>query len=275
MPTSSEVVDSGRFSGQKMVRAPEKSNFSQTCNLLSQYLKEKGTFGDLNLGISTGGLAAPSAATMNLFPAVDKSGQNSAVPAPRNLNSINFFPLQAGFAPTPAKQGVPNMADFSFSANKPKPEFAAQMTIFYGGQVIVFNDFPAEKAKEIMLLASKGSRQNPNTFPSTTLVQKPAEPSKLVVAPNPTVVPSFTNNIVQEHIQLQQRTPPPVVSDLPIARKASLTRFLEKRKDRITARAPYQAGNSAAAEAAPVPSKAAEGKSWLGLASQSPLPFEA
>ena len=271
MPSSSEVVDSGRFSGQKMVRAPEKSNFSQTCNLLSQYLKEKGTLGDLNLGISTGGIATPSAATMNLFPTVDKSGQNSVVPAPRNLNSINFFPQQAGFAaPTPPKQEVPNMADLS--PNKPKPESAAQMTIFYGGQVIVFNDFPAEKAKEIMLLASKGSQQNPNRFPSTTLVQKPAEPSKLVVPPTPNVVPSFTYNIVQERVQLQ-RTPPPVASDLPIARKASLTRFLEKRKDRITARAPYQTGNSAEAEAAP--SKAAEGKSWLGLASQSPLPFEA
>lgn len=42
---SSEIVDSGRFSGGR-------SNFSQTCSLLSQYLKEKGSFGDLSLGLT-------------------------------------------------------------------------------------------------------------------------------------------------------------------------------------------------------------------------------
>lgn len=56
-----------------------------------------------------------------------------------------------------------------------------------------------------------------------------------------------------------------VISDLPIARKASLTRFLEKRKDRITARAPY---------ASPA-TKPAESKSWLGLAAaDSPVKLE-
>nr|GEY20320.1 hypothetical protein [Tanacetum cinerariifolium] len=47
---------------------------------------------------------------------------------------------------------------------------------------------------------------------------------------------------------------------LPIARKASLARFLEKRKDRITARSPYQVQES---------SKQEDGKSWLGLGAQS------
>lgn len=57
-----------------------------------------------------------------------------------------------------------------------------------------------------------------------------------------------------------------VCLDLPIARKASLTRFLEKRKDRITARAPY---------GSPAVTKPAETKSWLGLAAtDSPVKFE-
>lgn len=44
---SSEIVDSGRLYGGA------RSNFSQTCNLLSQYLKENGSFGDLTLGFTT------------------------------------------------------------------------------------------------------------------------------------------------------------------------------------------------------------------------------
>ena len=59
-----------------------------------------------------------------------------------------------------------------------------------------------------------------------------------------------------------------VKSGLPIARTASLTRFLEKRKDRIVARAPY------ASPSAKAPVKPAENKSWLGLAAQSPVKFE-
>ncbi|KAF4368703.1 hypothetical protein G4B88_025121 [Cannabis sativa] len=51
------------------------------------------------------------------------------------------------------------------------------------------------------------------------------------------------------------------IAHLPIARKASLHRFLEKRKDRINARAPYQIPEVAR-------SKSTEGNSWLGLAAQ-------
>ncbi|KAJ0030852.1 protein TIFY 10A-like [Pistacia vera] len=263
-----------------MANSSEKSSFSQTCSLLSQYLKERGGFGDLSLGMSctieaNGTSEAPrrpAATTMNLFPIFEKSGdvlpQNAAA-APRNLESMNFFPQLTGFA---AKKDVP--VDSSFNKSVAAEPQTAQMTIFYGGQVIVFNDFPADRANEIMLLAGQGSSQghstttlNPlasslsaktpieSTSPVTTtsLVKNPTEPS--------CSVPS-SSNLMTEHVQPKPR---PVTCDLPIARRNSLHRFLEKRKDRITARAPYQPVNPEA-----LPNKAAESKSWLGLAAQSP-----
>ena len=49
MTSSSEFCE---FSGQRQGKLPEKASFSQRCSLLSQYLKEKGSFGDLSLGLT-------------------------------------------------------------------------------------------------------------------------------------------------------------------------------------------------------------------------------
>ncbi|KAJ8543371.1 hypothetical protein K7X08_005894 [Anisodus acutangulus] len=201
---SSDIVDSGRFAGQK-------SHFSQTCSLLSQYLKEKGSFGDLSLGSTT----------MDLFPKIEKSGESAAA------KLMNLFPAMKSES----------------EADK------AQMTIFYAGQVIVFNDFPADKAKEIMLMAT--------TTNSTSMVPpKPADLVSPAINMVPTQMPSH-----------------PIVSDLPIARRASLTRFLEKRKDRLTAKAPYQLSNLHKQGASPSP-KVEENKAWLGLGAQFPVKTE-
>ncbi|XP_059634693.1 protein TIFY 10A isoform X2 [Cornus florida] len=254
MSSSSDFTDSVQFSGQRPVRAMDKPNFSHTCSLLSQYLKENGTFGDLSLGmtcnIDTNGVPdtfRPSAmaTTMDLFPVMGKSGGLT-----QNAAGLPLFPQQAGFATNLPKEEVPKKVDSR--VNKSEPE-TAQMTIFYGGQVIVFNDFPAEKAKEVMQLASMASSHNPKKLAPNPIESTPLIPSCSNVAPY----------LVKDSVQLQQ-PPQPMVTDLPIARKASLTRFLEKRKDRITAQAPYKTSNSAAEH----PSKPAETKSWLGLAAQ-------
>ncbi|XP_015080580.1 protein TIFY 10b-like [Solanum pennellii] len=206
---SSEIVDSGRFAGQK-------SHFSHTCNLLSQYLKEKkGSLGDLSLDIHRNFDLAGST-TMDLLPMIEKSGESVQ-------KSMNLFP-QGGMKA------------------ESEPE-KAQMTIFYGGQVIVFNDFPADKAKEIMLMASTSKGNNP---------AKPLESAADLV------VPSFGKTSIQENQMPKQ----PIVSDLPIARRASLTRFLEKRKDRLTAKAPYHREEAAA------PKKEENKAPWLGLGGQ-------
>lgn len=49
MSASSENTE---ISGQKLSRFSEKPSFSQKCSMLSQYLKEKGSFGDLSLGMT-------------------------------------------------------------------------------------------------------------------------------------------------------------------------------------------------------------------------------
>ncbi|XP_019433730.1 PREDICTED: protein TIFY 10B-like isoform X2 [Lupinus angustifolius] len=222
MSTSSE------FSDQKPLRLPEKTSFSHTCNLLSQYIKEKGSFGDLNLGITCNtepsGISCQSATTMNLFPTKENNM------APKNLTAMDLINSSA-----------------VKSANRgPK---AAELTIFYGGQVIVFDDFPADKADELMSFAGKGISQS-NTY---TLSQ-----------------PSFAHNLVRTSADScapvipQPSLRPPVVCDLPIARKASLHRFLEKRKDRIAAKAPYQITRSME-----ISNKSVESMSWLGLGSKS------
>ncbi|GMH30486.1 hypothetical protein Nepgr_032329 [Nepenthes gracilis] len=56
---------------------------------------------------------------------------------------------------------------------------AAQMTIFYAGQVIVFNDFPGDKANEIIELASRGSSQKFSTSVSNS-AKSTADSSNLI-----------------------------------------------------------------------------------------------
>ncbi|KAG8657145.1 protein TIFY 10B isoform X2 [Manihot esculenta] len=265
MAGSPEFVE---FAGLRAARFPEKSGFSQTCSLLSQYIKENGSFGDLSLGMtcSSEGNGTPevrqAATTMNLFPVNERidyvSSRNRATPR-TNFISMDLFPQQAGFAPSVPKEDVQKSLDSSKAAS-PEPQ-NAQMTIFYGGQVIVFNDFPADKAKEVMLLAGKGSSQSLTGFlPSVPVKSHPVFAPNVAktpesissVPPSSNAVPNFGNNLIQDRMQPPTQA---IASDLPIARRASLHRFLEKRKDRITARAPYQTIGFSGSPSKPAASK--------------------
>ncbi|KAE9609937.1 hypothetical protein Lal_00006590 [Lupinus albus] len=235
MSTLSEISD---VSGQKL---PEKSTFSQTCSLLTQYLREKGSFGDLNFGMTcttqiNGSPETSCLSAMDLFP----TKENNITPP--NLITRDLF--------SPPTKEVPTLVNPSAFKSLGKEPKSAQLTIFYGGQVIVYDDFPANKVEEIMSLARKGISQNHNT---SVYGHTSTQPSM-----TPNIIP---HNLIQEHPHHA-----PIVGDLPIARKASLHRFLEKRKDRITAKAPYQTSNPMA-----VSTKPAESMAWLGLAAKSSL----
>lgn len=204
MSTSSDI--SG-FSGNKLIKSSEKPTFSQTCNLLSQYLKEKkGSFEGLNLhnactpetNGSSPGSSSHSGITMDLFP---------TNVTPKNLTTMDFF--------------FPRVINPMVK----EPE-TAQLTMFYNGQVIVLDDFPAEKVEELKSFARTQTQHSdvPNMIP-------------------------------------QQ---PPSLIDMPIARKASLRRFMEKRKDRVSAYSPYQRTFPDSA-----PEKHADSAPWLVLGAKS------
>ncbi|CAD5180748.1 unnamed protein product [Musa acuminata subsp. malaccensis] len=229
-------------------RKQGKTNFAVTCNLLSQYIKEKGRIADLGLGMAPRPQDATKGkseafrppTTMSLLPGADVSSgegeQEEGV-------FMEPFPERAGFGPSLA--AVPENA---------REQERAPLTIFYGGKVLVFDNFPLEKAKDLFQLASRGNStaQNFGNLPRT------AQPNLSCNESLHLVVKISMTPALQSHKLVM------LLFDLPIARKVSLQRFLEKRKDRIHSRAPYQVSSSPGM-VTPVKQ---ENRSWLALGPQ-------
>ncbi|XP_062191934.1 protein TIFY 6a-like [Phragmites australis] len=169
---------------------------------------------------------------------------------------------------------------------------STQLTIFYGGSVNVFDNVPAEKVQELMLLASRASIPSPpsslrkpdspisapakvkvpEVLPARQILSQKPESSVPHLAstssPTPNVpqaaaLPRSTSNCTTECTGPKTAVQPPVVAPtsqassslptplttttaeaimrraVPQARKASLARFLEKRKERVTSVEPY------------------------------------
>ncbi|XP_020574276.1 protein TIFY 10b-like [Phalaenopsis equestris] len=206
-----------------MTNRPEKSGFSLTCSLLSHYIKEKGCFADLGIGMPSRALDSSnlgksetyhSPTTMNLLPGVDGSGNDCEGTKKDSLSfnaerSMEVFPQQVGVS-------------LNLPPAEAKESEKAQLTIFYGGKVRVFDNFPAEKAKDLIQIASKGE----NFTSGSANAMAPSTPA--------TGLPSLS---APANFPARAQ---PNFSDLPIARKASLHRFLQKRKERISALSPYQ-----------------------------------
>uniref|UniRef100_A0ACD5WQL0 Uncharacterized protein n=1 Tax=Avena sativa TaxID=4498 RepID=A0ACD5WQL0_AVESA len=210
------------------------TSFAMACNLLSRYVRQNGA-AELGLAINKGEAEAK----------VTLPGVAEGEEAGRKKETMELFPQSAGLG---AVQEAP-------APDATREEEKQQLTIFYGGKVLVFNDFPADKAKGLMQLASKGN-------PVVQNVSAPAAAADSTKVQ--TAMPVLESSMPGAQADAQK---PARTSDMPIARKASLHRFLEKRKDRLHAKAPYQASPS---DATPV-KKEPENQAWLGLGPNAAL----
>ncbi|CAL9082496.1 unnamed protein product [Musa acuminata var. zebrina] len=260
--------------GRKQGRSGEKSNFAVVCSLLSQYIKEKGSVvADLGLGVPPPPLDAPKGkseafrpppTTMMLLPGADVSGGEGegerTGEEELRVDTMELFPQRAGFGPSSvtalAADGKPGDAS---DVREPK---RAQLTIFYGDKVLVFDSFPSDKVKNLMQLASKVT----STMQNSCYVEPSSSALAAAVVDHPTNLSNqetkFTTSSVSNSVAAHSDLERTAQSDLPIARKSSLQRFLEKRKDRISAKSPYQVTGSSES---PAPVKPEDGKPWLGL----------
>ncbi|CAL9127404.1 unnamed protein product [Musa textilis] len=206
------------------------SHFSLTCRLLSQYLKKNGSFGGLGL------LLAPRPidhqAKGNEVSGMDHHHANKIT----DRNASNSLELKVSQQSVSLNSSAILRTEESAEPSDAKEIGKDQLTIFYGGRILVFDNFPADKAKDLLLMASKESI---------------ADPAADCTSKEPAVAPQSS----------LPKPGQPNSSDMPIARRNSLNRFLEKRKDRM-GQAPYQVHGGSAGPAA---AKPAENQPWLSL----------
>lgn len=203
-------------------------------------MKERGSFGDISLGI-TGKIEPkgqeisnklPGTTTNNLLPNMENSTEDSrqnVVASSPNVKPGDFFQHLSSASASIKDTSITTTIN---NGDLRKPSVAAeadpaQLTIFYAGHVLVYNDFPADKVKEIMELAKQGSSSINNASIGNDRINNPASGNPVVPDLN---VPSTSGNEHNTQLHHIER----------IARRASLHRFFAKRKDRVAAKAPYQ-----------------------------------
>ncbi|CAN8292878.1 unnamed protein product [Cochlearia groenlandica] len=203
-------------------KAREKSNFTKRCSLLSRYLKEKGSFGNIDLGL-----------VRNL----DPQGKQNVIGKAENTETKGETSNSYG-----------GKAKDNNNLNEPEA-VTSQLTIFYGGKVVVYNEFPADKAKEIIEVAKNQTKPMNdiinNIRTQTNVVENNHNNKSNMALPDlnePT--DSEGSDLTNHHTKQQQQQQQNQVVER-IARRASLHRFFAKRKDRAVARAPYQVNQNA------------------------------
>ncbi|RWW25252.1 hypothetical protein BHE74_00029705 [Ensete ventricosum] len=183
---------------EMMGKRGEKTQFSITCELLRQYLKEKGSFGSIGLDIMAPRPLhhQPHGQIFRSFPSY-KAFILLLLHLHVFLNGLVLFlllrevPVSHDFEsatgrirfPCPSPPGRICQDSFKHQVRPRRTpqlvfvqiqmltlnryhcfrdtEKSSQLTIFYGGKVLVFDDFPADKAKDLLQMAGKESTVAP------------------------------------------------------------------------------------------------------------------
>ena len=104
--------------------------------------------------------------------------------------------------------------------SNPSERESSQLTIFFGGHVLVYNEFPTDKAKEILEVAKQAKPVTDINIKTQINVENNDNKSNMVL---PDLnEPTNSVDVINQQNQVVER----------IARRASLHRFFAKRKDR-------------------------------------------
>ncbi|CAN6324071.1 unnamed protein product [Urochloa humidicola] len=177
-----------------------RARFTVTCALLQRYMREnqrRAQAGNNNLARLLP--APPSPLPVAVAPPMESGDARRT--------TMQLFPARAA-------GGGAAMAQAVAAQQRPEVMMRAPMTIFYRGQVIKVDNVPFDKGNQLLQMVARSSVNAPPPPPEVVVVDVPEDDDEPEVVDEPSAAGA-------NH---QQAT---------LARKASLERFLRKRKRRV------------------------------------------